>query len=164
MIGSATADELLERLHAVERRRRMDGLSGLLSAIALGQLFFAAFAFGHSRGPLPLRWLEVLAGMTGVLLVSTLVAWAWRRRRLEKRAQAVLRVQEGGRRRRVALYEGYLTIDTEVVLAGSVTRVDRTEPEALVVRYVDPRHAGPVLRELDGPASVLDRIVEALPR
>ncbi len=154
-----TAD-LLSELHDVERRRRLEAVASLLSAIAVGQLFFAAFAFGHAQGPLIMRPIEVLVGMSFALVVSVLFAGVWRRRRLERRAEQVLLLREGRRRRRVALFEHYLTIDQEVVLFSGIRSL-KAEPGRLLLRYIDPEHSGPVLRELDGAEGDVQDILRA---
>lgn len=55
-----------------------------------------------------------------------------------------------------------MTIDDEVVLRSAVRAVDLHDGR-LVVRYVDPRASGPVLRELEGPSETLTRLRAALP-
>lgn len=152
---------LATRLEGVERRRRLNVVAGLLSSVAVGQLFFAAFAFGHARGPLPLRAIEVLAGMSGALFLSLLVARLMRRSRLEKTADRVLDLREGRHRRRVVLYPDYFVLDREVVLFASVQTAD-VEERKLLLRYLDPRHSGPVLRELSGSREALSRFAERL--
>lgn len=149
--------DLLSQLEGVEHRRRLEAVAGLLSAIAVGQLFFAAFAFGHAQGPASLPLSEVLVGITGAFFLSVVAAALLRRRRLERSAERVLKVMEGRRRRRIALYERHFTIDDEVVLAAAVQTAERSDAN-LVLRYLDPRHGGPVLRELEGDEVALDAI------
>lgn len=153
--------DLLSELNEVEHRRRLEAMAGLVSAVAVGQLFFAAFAFGHSRGPTSMGTGELLSGMVGALFLSVLIAALLRRRRLERRADVVLRAREGRHARRVAVFERHVTIDDEVVLRAAVDRVER-EPGRIRLRYIDPRHSGPVLRELEGDRADLDRLGEAL--
>lgn len=152
--------ELLERLTVVERRRRVESVAGALTTVAVGQLLFAAFAFGHSRGPMPLRSVEVLVGILGTFVLSLIVAQVFRRRRLLRRATTVLRLREGPRIRRVALFEGYLAIDDELVLPEAVQSVTE-DGERLLLRYRDARHGGPVLRELEGAAQSLAQVAGA---
>ncbi len=152
--------DLLSELQAVEQSRRGHVISGLLSTVAVGQLFFAAFAFGHARGPMPLRALEVLAGMSFALMASIFLAGLFRRRRLERGANSLLRLQEGRRRRRVALFDGYFSIDDEVVLASAVQSAE-VNSGRLLLRYVDPAHSGPVLRELEGRVEDLEQLLGA---
>lgn len=159
---SPTTPDLLSELQDVERRRRLEAVASLLSSVAVGQLFFAAFAFGHAQGPMGLRPLEVLVGMSFVLMVSVGVAGMVRRRRLEARASAVMVLQEGNKRRRVALFDAYLTIDQEVVLYRGV-RSAKVEDGHLLLRYVDPQHSGPVLREFEGGDEAIAAIAGALP-
>jgi hypothetical protein len=156
-----TDAELLEQLSSVERRRRLESVAGALSTVAVGQLLFAAFAFGSSRGPVPLLGAEVLIGILGTLVLSVLVAQVFRKRRLLRRATAVLRLREGPRLRRVALFEGYLTVDEEVVLPAAVQSAT-VEQDRLLLRYRDARHGGPVLRELEGPAAALGQVADAV--
>jgi hypothetical protein len=151
--------DLLSELHAVEQGRRGRVISGLLSTVAVGQLFFAAFAFGHARGPMPLRALEVLVGMSFALMISVFLAGLFRRRRLERAADVVLTFQEGRRRRRIALFDGYLSVDDEVVLVSAVQSAE-VDSGHLILRYLDPTH-GPVLRDLEGTAEDLERVVGA---
>lgn len=160
-MSPSDATDLLSRLQEVEQRRRLESVAGLLSAIAVGQLLFAAFAFGHAQGPTALRLTEVLAGLTGALLISVIAASLLRRRRLERRAERVLILAEGRHKRRIAIYERHLTIDDEVVLFDAVRGVEPSEGR-LVVRYQDPRAGGPVLRELEGVSSALDDVARAL--
>lgn len=153
---------MLARLLEVERRRQLDAVAGMLSAIAVGQLFVASFAFGSSLGPKKLSLIEVLTAMAVAVLLAAVVARVFRRRRWERRAELVGHLKEGARKRRVAIYADHLTIDKEVVLLESI---DRVEPDngAVVLRYIDPRHEGPVLRELNGTDTLKTRLMALKP-
>lgn len=58
-------------------------------------------------------------------------------------------------------FEGYLTIGDEIVLDDTLERAERQD-RRLVIRYIDPRFSGPVIRELEGDARDLDRLRHAL--
>lgn len=154
-------DDRLRRLAEIQRARRVRSIGGALTWIAVGQLFFAAFAFGHSRGPVPLRPIELLAGMGLALIFGSVLAVGTTRRRLENTSQLVLRLTEGRHRRRIAVFQDFFTIDQEVVLGGTVERIDRND-ERMTIRYLDPRFDGPVLREFAGHPSPIEKLCAEL--
>jgi hypothetical protein len=158
---SEDRDAHLTRLAEIQRARKVRTVGGALTSIAVGQLLFAAFAFGHSRGPVPLQPLELLIGMGLALVFGAVLAVVTTRRRLETTSKFVLRLTEGRHRRRVAVFSDFFTIDQEVVLGGTVETLD-VEDDKLVLRYIDPRFDGPVLRELEGTPNVLGRLVDAM--
>ncbi len=142
-------DEALARLVDVQRRRRTESLTVVLTSIAVGQLLFASFAFGHSRGPMRLSWTEMAAGMLGAILIAAFIAAVVAKGRKTKGATWTTKVTEGQRKRRVAVFEKYAVVDDEVVLFETVQKAD-IENDVLLVRYRDPRVGGPVLREFTG--------------
>lgn len=154
-------DEHLRRLDEIRRARRVRVVGGVLFCIAIGQLFFAAFAFGHSRGPVPLRPIELLAGVGLALVFGGVLAATTARRRLEDTSDFVVRVTEGRHRRRVAVFDDFFTIDEEIVL-GQTVQTAEVDDGRLILRYVDPRFDGPVLRELEGERTTLGQIASAL--
>lgn len=154
-------EQLRTRLAVIQRERKLKWLGGFLSSTAVAQLLFASFAFGHSRGPMPLTPLELVAGMGLALVFGVSLAFLTSRRRMEKRSSLVARLSEGRHTRRVAVFDDFFTIDQEVVLDGSIDRLD-VQDDKLVLRYVDPRFDGPVLRELGGTPTVLEKLVNAV--
>lgn len=161
--GSARAEHPEARLLEVRRRRGQKVLVLLFSAAAIAQVLFASFAFGHSRGPVPLKGSELvlgigLAGLLGVAAAALLAP-----RRLRKGARLEARLGEGRHRRRVVMFDDYFLIGREIVLYETV-RVARQEGERLILRYIDPRFEGPVLRELEGPEELVRAVAEQLGR
>lgn len=151
-----------ERRAAIEQSRRVRGLRATLSAVSIGQLLFAAFAFGHAQGPVPPRPLEMLLGAG--LALGLALAWAGltqhRHREAGASYQAVL--LEGRRRRRWAIHDDYLSIEEEVIPL-EVVEWAKQEAGQLVLRYRDPE-VGPVLRTFDGPGPVVSALERRLAR
>jgi hypothetical protein len=160
---SVTADEsALARVTALERVALLRRLDGLLASVVVAQLFFSSFALGHWLGPRPMTSPELLIGAGAALGLGLLGAVLTARRRRERGAMLTAHVVEGRRRRRLAVFDEHLTLDGEVVLKDSLEPPRRPAEGHLVLRYRDPRHAGPVLRELEGDEAVLFRLERAL--
>ena len=152
---------LLSRLLRVQRQRRAEAFLATLFNVVVGQVFFASFAFGYMRGPGPVAAHEWVIGASTVFLTGLLVSGLLARRRRERRASWCLKLVEREKPCRVVRFDGYLTIGDEIVLDDAVQKAER-EDGRLVLRYLDPRFSGPVLRELEGDATDLDRLRNAL--
>jgi hypothetical protein len=160
---SATADDsALARVTALERVALLRRLDGLLASVVVAELLFSSFAMGHWFGPRRLTSPELLLGAGLALGLGLLGAAITARRRRERGAMLTVNVLEGRRRRRLAVFAEHLTLDGEVVLKDSLEPPRRPAEGRLVLRYRDPRHAGPVLRELEGDEAVLFRLERAL--
>ncbi len=104
---------------------------------------------------------ELIAGIAAALVLGVLLALLMNRYRLERDAKWMGAVREGARRRRVALFGDYFTVDREIVIASTVEQAS-LEGDALRLRYLDPVVDGPVLREFTGPRADLARLASAL--
>lgn len=147
---------------AIQKRRDTRSLRASLTAVSVGQLLFACFAFGHAQGPLPPRPLELGFGAALALGLSLAFAGLTQRRHQDAGAayQAVL--HEGKKRRRLAIHDSYLSLDGEIVPLETIDYA-RLQGEQLLLRYLDPE-VGPVLRTLSGPPTVLSALHRRLER
>lgn len=136
-------------------------MRGLLLSIGTLQLLLAAFVIGYVVGPAQLPAREVFVGVTGALVLGVLISILFGRRRLEQGAVWTGALNEGPKRRRVAVFGDHVTVDSEILVPDTVERAD-LNGEALTVRYVDPVAEGPVLREFTGPRADLARLASAL--
>ena len=153
----------LVRLGTLRQERRAESLTVLLTSSAVGQLLFASFAFGHSRGPLRMRWAELGGGMAAVLVGSLILSTWLARRRRRQMVEWRATVTEGDKKRAVEAFEGYVMVSDEIILPETVHKAE-VEEERLVLRYRDPRVGGPVLRELSGAPQDLRRLAAWLAR
>lgn len=124
-------------------------------------MLFGSFLVGHVMGPVPMRTVEVVLGGSGALLVGFGLAGWFARRSRERGARGVHQLREGSGRKRVVVFEGYVTVDDEIVLAETVHRRERGDG-SLLVRYEDPVAAGPLIREWQGAGRALDAVADAL--
>ncbi len=146
---SAGAEDDLTRVERIRRRRSVQAANAALTAIVSVQLAFAAFAIGHALGPAPMRRIELVAGIALSFLLGIALSVPFVRRRLEAGAHLKVDVTEGRHRRRVLVFDDHLVLDQEVVMFEQLTSV-ALEGSRLVVKYEDPIHGGPMLRELEG--------------
>lgn len=156
-MSTVTVDEALARLGDIDRARRVRSLSATIATVAFGQLLFASFVYGHGRGPVPMRASEVLLGMLGALIASLLVAPFMVRRRRKKDAQFGGKAQEGRHARRILAHDDHFVVSGEVILYDMVERF-RADGDQLELRYWDPRHEGPVLREIVAAQPLVERL------
>jgi hypothetical protein len=156
-MSTVTVDEALTRLGDIDRARRARGASATIATVAFGQLLFASFVYGHGRGPVQMQPSEVLLGMLAALLVSLVVAPFLVRRRRRKEAEFAGRANEGRHARRILAYGDYFVVSGEVILYDMVERF-RAHGDQLELRYWDPRHEGPVLREIEAPTPLVERL------
>lgn len=156
-MSTITVDEALSRIGEIDREIRSRGVSATVGTIVFGQLLFASFVFGHGRGPMPMPTAEVLLGMLGALTLSLLVAPYAVRRRKKQSARFGGTATEGRHQRRVLAYDDHFLLAGEVILYDMVERF-AVDGERLTFRYFDPRHEGPVLRELEGAPALTERL------
>lgn len=130
-------------------------------SIGILQLLLAAFIIGYVVGPAQLPGREVFVGVTSALVLGVLISMLFGRRRLERDAVWTGALNEGSKRRRIAVFDDHVTVDSEILVPSTVERADLAG-EALTVRYVDPVAEGPVLREFTGPRADLARLASAL--
>jgi len=156
-MSSITVDEALSRIGEIDRHQRLRGVGATVATVALGQLLFASFVYGHGQGPMSMRPAEILLGMLAMLVVSLVVApWSVRRRR-RRDAQFGGIAVEGRHQRWVLGFEDHFFMAGEVILYDMVERFARNDG-TLTFRYYDPRHEGPVLRELDDAPALAERL------
>ncbi|MEM1022424.1 MAG: hypothetical protein AAGD10_16835 [Myxococcota bacterium] len=155
------SEDALVRVQQIERIQRLKAATGVTSTVLVGQVLFGAFVFGHGRGPVPIRGIEVLAGMAAALLLSLLFAPWWARRRTREGASWVGHLQEGRHARRLLVFDDCFIIEGEVILYEEVLRHE-ADGERLSLRYRDPKHEGPVLREFEGPPEATRRLARRL--
>lgn len=156
-MSTVTVEEALQRIGEIDRSRRVGGASATVATVAVGQLLFAAFVFGHGQGPMPMAIPEILVGMSAILVASLLVAPLSVRRRHRVAAKFGGVATEGRHQRRVLGYDDHFVVAGEVILYDMVERFG-AEDGRLTFRYYDPRHQGPVLRELEGAPALADRL------
>jgi hypothetical protein len=152
----------LDRIHEIERAQRLKSWVGAARVVLVGQVLFAAFVFGHSRGPMPMPPMEMVAGMSVTLLLTLLLVPFFARRETHIGTDEVGWLREGRHRRRLLVFDDCFIVDGEVVLFDQVLR-HRLDPEALSVRYFDPKHDGPVQRDFEAPPRVLERLARRFP-
>ena len=161
----AECPDPLERIRRAERAQRLKTIYATFLAITVGQVLFGAFVFGHSQGPIRPQAAEVGAGMIATLLVSLAVApWLAHRKRREGTVWAGS-VHEGSHRRPLMIYDDVAILGGEVVLYDLVERCELGPDDAtLHLRYLDPEHGGPVVRDLSGPPEALRRVARRAER
>lgn len=104
-----------------------------------------------------MRRIELLVGIALSFLIGVVVSLPLVRRRLESGAKLKLSVTEGRHRRRVLVFSDHLVLDQEVVMLDQVRSVERTGTK-MVLKYHDPAHQGPMLRELEGDTRELEQL------
>jgi hypothetical protein len=154
-------EEALERLRGLRRRRRLEGAHRALSSVAVAQVLFVAFAVGHGQGPLRLTSAEFLSGLAIATAAGLARAWLTRRRAVESGARFAAQLREGRHPRRLLLFRDHLVLGREDILLDCLESV-RSEGARLLLRYVDPRFDGPVLRELGGEPAEVERAGQLL--
>lgn len=153
--------KLAEARDEIRRHRALDAVRTVSSWMSAGQVLFAAFALGASRGPGPLRPAELVAGAIAVALVSLVVSSRVAKRRLEQGAEETVSLLEGRHARRLLVFAEYLLIDEEIIPRAAIRSAD-VEESGLVLRYEDPDRGGVVLRELAADLPRLQRLAVRL--
>ena len=149
-------DALVEH-NAIIRERARSVRNGVLWSVVQSQALFWSLVLGWSLGPSRLGGGDLIAGATFTLALGVTMSWPFSRRRLEHGRQGVILVGEGGRRRRLAFFDEYFTIDKEIVLRSSVMSAS-FEESALWVTYAEPTEGAPVVRTFEGPREKLARV------
>ncbi|MEO1337056.1 MAG: hypothetical protein AAFV29_15535 [Myxococcota bacterium] len=158
---TSTAETARTRVKTIRAQRSQQALIALLGTIGIFQLLFVSFALGYWVGPSRLPAQEVFIGITTAIVLGILVSALLGRRRQLSGAQWHGFLKEGARRRAVALFDDYVTIDKEIIVPATVERA-ALDGESLQLRYVDPVAEGPVLRELSGRRADLKRLTDVL--
>lgn len=148
---------LADRQAALAERRAKGATLAFFIAIGSAELMFLSFAVGSALGPFPLRPLEIVLGSTASFALGAGAATLMARRHLLKGSRFSCVVVEGRKKHRVVLFDDYLTIGREIVLREAIESVV-VEARGLVLRYKDPKHDGPVLRELSGAVGELEAL------
>lgn len=151
--------ELAETQNSILRKRAVDTTWAIIWAVGSAELLFAAFAIGAALGPMPLRPIEVLIGSTAFFATGVVASFWLAKRRQEEGSLFELEVRDGRHARRVVVFDRYLSIGSEIVVKEAITELELDE-RGLVLRYVDPRYEGPVLRELSGDPTALSKLKE----
>src|SRR5687768_7166061 len=76
---------------------------------------FWSFAVGSALGPAPLQIAELIAGTLFSFALGMFASSMAVRRRIEAPALVVAKLREGRKKKRVAVFDEYLTIDDEVI-------------------------------------------------
>lgn len=151
----------LDRVRSIEARRSRDAVAVMVLSVGVAISFCAAFVIGHLMGPSPIRPVEVVLGVSGVLMIALGVARPIVRRHVNRFASRRLLVREGAARRGVLLFPDHVIVDGEVILPETVESVRRSGDQ-LLLRYRDPVASGPLLREWSGSSRALDVLADAL--
>ncbi|MGF1508468.1 MAG: hypothetical protein ACFB9M_03085 [Myxococcota bacterium] len=156
------ATDGLTRVQEVEHAQRSKAWAGATSFVLLGQVLFGAFVVGHNLGPFDMPLREVLIGMTVSLLFTLIWAPYFARRRRRQGADFSGVLREGRHKRNLLIFEDCFIVDGEVILFDHVHRFE-AGGTTLSVRYRDPKHDGPVLREFEAPEPVVHRLIRRFP-
>lgn len=151
----------LERVRSIEARRGRDAAAMTATCVAVALGLSGAFLVGHMAGPTPLRVVEVVLGISGMILIALGVARPLVRQHVNRRAKTRLLLKEGNYRRRVMLFPDYIWVEGEVILPETVETI-RRQGDQLLLRYRDPVAAGPLLREWTGSGRALDQLADAM--
>ena len=152
------ASALADRETEIRRARAKTALSAVLWTVGSAQVLFWSFAIGTWIGPGPLRIAELTAGALFAIALGFSFSGFLVRRRIEGEALFVAAVKEAGKRKRLAVYGEYLTLDDEVVVRRRV-RGASLEGAELVLSILDPAlEGGAVDRSLAGARPTLARV------
>lgn len=127
-------DRILSTEFVLSRKQKTR--AGITSTVIISLLFFVSFAIGAGLGPDPLKPPELVAGGFFSLAVGFCVAVLFSRRRLEAEAELVANLREGKKRRRVVVYDAYLTVDGKVVARSALNSV-KLEDTELALGWTD---------------------------
>lgn len=152
----------LRQLHRnIEADRIALQLKHAVWSLAYGQLFFASFAFGSSRGPRPLNPRELILGICVTTLAAALWSLLRRGARSERGARWVGQLRAGQLRRRVVVFDSYLCVGKQVLPAAAIQGLEQGT-HRLTLHYDDLRAEQTVSLELQGPQAALDQLEIAL--
>lgn len=152
------ASTLADRETEIRRSRAKTALSAVLWTVGSAQVLFWSFAVGTWIGPGPLRIAELTAGALFAIALGFSFSGFLVRRRIEGEALFVAAVKEAGKRKRLAIYQEYLTLDDEVVVRRRI-RATKLEGGELVLSVLDPAlEGGTVERTLVGARPMLARV------
>lgn len=151
------------RVVELRRSRNVRSLRVLAYWLVVTQVMFLAFALGASRGPAPLRKMELMLGSVSALLIGMIAGAFSLRGAIESDSRYRAMVRDGPRKRRVVLFEDYFTLDAEIVLYRELRKVQRSS-DLLLLHYRDVIVDGPVIRELSGESGVLEALHRKLSR
>lgn len=147
----------LIRQNEIRRSRAKAARIGVLSTVAQAQLMFWAWVLGWMLGPVGMRPVELAAGALFTFAVGAAVAYPFVRRRIEAGLRGAVRVREGNKRRRIALFDGYFTIGEEIVLMTSLKTVERAG-SSLTLQYERATDGQTLTRALTGHERALSRL------
>jgi len=151
-----------ERETALRIARSRSAAGAVAWSLASTQILFWSFAAGSYAGPGPLTLRELVPGAMSALLLGMVVASIMVRRRLESPALVVLRVQDGGRAMRMAVYGDHVVLGEEVIDRARI-RTATSDGLELHLEITDPTEATVVIRRsLRGPRLELARAADAL--
>lgn len=153
---SVLSDDLV-RCNAIRATRSRAAKKGVMSTVLQAQFLFWAWAFGWTLGPSPLRLSEIGAGALFTFAVGALVSWPFTRRRIEAGVRWRTKLREGRKKRRLAFFEDYLTIDDEIVLR-SLVRSAAIDDDMLRVAYAAVFDGHEIVRLFQGEAKTMTRV------
>lgn len=156
------ASTLADRETEIRRSRAKTALSAVLWTVGSAQVLFWSFAIGTWIGPGPLRIAELTAGALFAIALGFSFSGFLVRRRIEGDALFIAAVKEAGKRKRLAIFDEYLTLDDEVVLRRRLKK-SSLEGAELVLSVLDPAlEGGTVERTLAGARPTLARVRDEL--
>jgi hypothetical protein len=149
----------------IRQARGKEALSAVAWSVGSSEALFWSFAIGAAFGPAPLHIPELIAG-TLFSFALGMITSSWSvRRRLEVPALVVAKLQEGRKRKRIAVYEEYLTIDDEVVSRARLRGVVLSPSVELELSLVAPESSETevvVQRVFRGARPMLARVRDEL--
>lgn len=154
-----SVDDALNQIRRIEQVQRAKAAYAIAMTVVIGQLLGSAFIWGHARGPMPPSVVEVLGIMLTLLIGSLLVApWAVARKKREGTSW-VGRLREGSHSRKLLIFDDAFILDGEVIPYDLIESFELGDGDrSLHLRYLDVRHGGPVIRDLEGLPEALRRI------
>ena len=152
----ALSDDIL-RQNEIRRERGRLARGAVLGTVVQAQLLFWSWVVGWLMGPAPMQPPELIAGALFTFAVGAALAFPFVRRRVEAGVALVLKLDENGRRCRVAVFDEYLTIGEEIVLRSAVQQVDLSG-RVLHLTYAGASDRVSVSRSFTGGARDLSRL------
>ncbi len=157
---SVLSDELI-RCNEIRVSRSQAARSAVMATVLQAQLLFWCWAAGWLIGPSPLRLTEITAGALFTFAVGALVSWPFTRRRIEDGVKWTVKLKEGPKRRRLAFFDDYVTIDEEIVLRRLVRNVDNDD-ELLRLAYAAVFDGIEVVRLFEGASELRAKVRDEL--
>ncbi|MBI4820097.1 MAG: hypothetical protein HY791_27725 [Deltaproteobacteria bacterium] len=118
-------------LEDIRRDRGKKTGSAVALSISTSLLLMTSFSVGAWLGPGPLRVPELIAGGVFAAFVGFFVGLSVGQRRIEAEAKVALTVKERGRKRHLAIFSDYFTLDGKIVprtrLRAATLTEDRLE-------------------------------------